>query len=211
VAASALDDDLLAFSEREFPTRNGPRIALVAAPRRRIRLGRPRLDALRAGDYESPINDKLLVALDHVERPVHVIVFRAGGVTGQAWAFEDSLTDEECVELGYFLIRSQLQLYVEAARRGVLTVIGVEFGPRELAAYERGTDRLADQLEREIAEGADSSIGRFNLWLIDHIGLWTPLPLEQFLAERAPEAAATAERHQRQIRRLLDELPPTGT
>ena len=54
---------------------------------------------------------------------------------------------------------------------------------------------------------ADSSVGRFNLWLIDHIGLWSSLLLEDFLEQRAPEATATAERHQRQIQRLLDEMP----
>ena len=207
MASHDVSDDLLDFSEVEFETRNGMRNALIAAPKLRLRLGRERLLRLREGQFGSEINKKLLDAVDHADHPIHLIIFKAGGAGTGNWGFAEDLSDEDAVELGYFLIRSQLRLYLEAARRGVFTVVGVEFGDRELAAYDRGTDKLAAELEREISDGADSTVGRFNLWLIDHIGLWSSLLLEDFLDQRAPEATATAERHQRQIQRLLDEMP----
>lgn len=199
------NDELLQFSEVEYETRNGMRNALIASPRVRLRLGKDRLEGLRQGDYDSAVNRKLLEAVDHADHPIHIIIFKAGGTDEGSWGFEDDLSDEETIELGYHLIRSQLRLYMEAAERGVFTVVGVEFGKRELSGYERGTDRLAEELERDISDGGDSSVGKFKLWLIDHIGLWSPLSLEEFLGERAGEATAAAERHRRQIERLLAE------
>jgi hypothetical protein len=200
-----VSDELLDFSEVEYETRNGMRNALIAAPRTKLRLGPQRLERLRGGDYESSVNRKLLDAVDHADQPIHIIIFKAGGAGDGSWGFADELSDTEAIEMGYHLIKSQLRLYLEAADRGVFTVVGVEFGKRELAGYERGTDRLAEELERDISEGADSSVGRFNLWLIDHIGLWSSLALDEFLLERAGEATASAERHRRQIERLLTE------
>jgi hypothetical protein len=206
MAASGRPDELLALSELALETRHGPRVALMAAPRVRMRLGRDRLAKLRAGDYESEINRRLLAAVDRAGHAIHVLIFDAGGAEGGSWGFDEGLDTAEIEELGYHLIKSQLRLYLEAAKRGVLTVVGVRFGERELSGYERGTDRLAAELEREIAEGEDSRIGRFNLWLIDHIGLWSSQPLDSFLRERAAETTATAERHRRQILRLLEDL-----
>jgi hypothetical protein len=203
-------DELLHLSIVELDTRNGPRRALVAAPKQAVSVGRARLEALRGGDFSSPINDRLLAAVDGSSDPIHLIILKAGGADGGHWRFETGLDEQTTSELGYYLIRSQLRLYREAAKRGVFNVIGVEFGSTELDAYGRGTDRLASELEREIAGATDSAIARFDLWLIDHVGLWSGASLQSFLRDNAADATAVGERHRRQIVRLLAEIDQPG-
>jgi hypothetical protein len=197
-------DPLLELTTIALETRHGTRRALIAAPRQPVILGRERLAALRADDFSSPINERLLAAIDTAEEPIHVVIFKAGGTGG--WHFDDGLDADTCAELGYHLLRSQLRLYRDAATRGVFNVIGVEFGARELEGYARGTDRLAAELEHQIADANDSAVARFDLWLIDHVGLWSGASLEEFLRDSAADATATAERHQRQIARLMAEI-----
>ena len=161
---------------------------------------------MRVGNYASPINDEILAAVAAAEEPVSAIVFDAAS---RDWGFAEDLDDSEVEELGYHMVRSQLNLYRRAARAGVRVVVGVGFGPREVDGYTRGGDRVVEELERTVQDRneSDSSGSRLDLWLIDHLTLWTTTDLDDFLEHRAAEVIATAERGRRKLQKLLDALP----
>lgn len=170
------------------------------------RMDRARLERMREGNYASPVNDEILASVAEAGRPVAAIVFDADSPD---WGFTDDLTEEEVGELGYHMIRSQLNLYRRAARAGVRVVVGVGFGPREVDGYTRGGDRMVEELERTLQDrsAADSSASQLDLWLIDHLTLWTTASLDEFLDHRVAEVIGSADRGRRKLERLLAALP----
>jgi hypothetical protein len=177
----------------------GPRRAVVATPSRPVRLDRARLERMRAGNYASPVNDDLLALLQR--DPVSAILFDGGS---PHWGFTADLSDEEVSELGFHMLRSQLRLFRDAARRGVHVAVGVGLGTREVYGYLHGAERLQWELERRVAKGeTDAALARLDLWLLDRMTLWTALGADAFLEERLAEVLVGAERRRKRLDSLL--------
>ena len=196
-------EEITTRTMRDLTVEGEPRRVLVARAIKPSRLDRDRHDRMRKGDYSSPINVELLAAIAGSDRPVDAVIFD----NDNNWGFDEGLDDEELAELGYHMTRSQLALYRNAARSGVRVVVGVGFGSREVDGYTRGGERVVEELERAQQSAAPSeSSSQLDLWLIDHLTLWTTAPLEEFLDDRLPEVLHKADRSRRQLERLLQAL-----
>lgn len=208
---------VVSLRELTVETRRGPRKVLVARPTRRSSLDRKRLEALRAGDFSSRLNDAIF---DELARrtggekvPYDAILFEAGAGQGKRWGFAEDISEEEIVEFGELMIRSQLRMFEQVAERGVAVLAGVEFGERELIAYDRGARRLASRLEQTVAEHAERGVdphdnedvarARLHLWLLDHFAIWSDASADEFIEQRLPETLVSSERIRRKLSRML--------
>ncbi len=208
---SASSDALLAFEEREVDVEGQARRVLVARPVVDVRLDVERLERMRKGDFVSRVDLEILQAVGRCGGTVAVVVFDAACGTGRpSWAFETGLEDEQRMELGQNLVRSQLTLYRELIRMKAGGLIGVGFGSVELAALQRGAVRTASELSEELETAAPSRAARIqvDLWLIEHAALWTGLPLETYLNERLAAEIAARDRKRPEIEALLAEESP---
>jgi len=197
--------------ERVIETRLGPRVIAIGTPSRRGVLDRNRLERMRRGELKSRANDFLIAALAARTTPVHAIVFRAGAEGGGHNEIAEDISDEEVIEYGRWMVAQQLDLYERAARHGVRVLVGIEFGQREVMGYDKGSARLAEELEFMLADPqaytpAELAEARLRLWLVDHLATWTGTSLEPFLDEKLPAALVAAERSGRALQRLLQDL-----
>lgn len=197
--------------ERTLDTKTGPRVVAIGKPAHRALLDRRRLEKLRAGEFKSRTNDFMIAALAARATPLHAVIFRAGGDGGGHNEIADDISDEEVIEFGSLMVGQQLSLYERAARHGVLVLVGIEFGQREVMGYDKGASRLAAALEHRLANAAQHTPAslaeaRLHLWLLDHLAMWTGLSLDAFLVDKLPVALAGAERSARALSRLLSDL-----
>jgi hypothetical protein len=197
--------------ERVLDTKTGPRVVAIGKPSHRPLLDRRRLDKLRSGEFRSRTNDFMIAALAARIAPVHAVVFRAGGEGGGHNEIAEDISDDEVIEFGALMVGQQLSLYERAARHGVLVLVGIEFGQREVMGNDKGASRLAASLEARLANAAQHTPAalaeaRLHLWLLDHLAMWTGLALDPFLSEKLPVALAGAERSTKALQRLLGEL-----
>jgi hypothetical protein len=197
--------------ERTLDTKTGPRVIAIGKPVHRAVLDRRRLEKLRTGEFKSRTNDFMIAALAARATPLHAVIFRAGGDGGGHNEIADDVSDDEVIEFGSLMVGQQLSLYERAARHGVLVLVGIEFGQREVMGYDKGASRLAAALEQRLANASQHTPGelaeaRLHLWLLDHLAMWTGLSLDAFMADKLPVALAGAERSTRALSRLLSEL-----
>ncbi len=204
---AAATQELVSIRFESVATRNGARQVLVATPQSRRAVDLERLLAMEAGTFHSRLNDELIAGLSLLgpsTRP-QAVVFRAATEGGRALGFDPSFTDQEVVRFGAAVVRAQLALFRQIAVLGVQIIVGVEFLPRELEAYERGAARLTQELERDLQDGdADTQANaRTNLWLLDHFALWNGLSERDYLASRLSDDLDLAHRKRRQLEQLL--------
>jgi hypothetical protein len=202
----AEDDKVLSFEERQVEVDGTTRAILVGRPAVEIRLDYERLEGMRKGNFVSRVDLEILQAV--ADRPDHfsVVVFDARSVDGQpCWGFDPELEDEQRMELGRFLLRSQLSLYRQLVTMKIHGLIGVGFGSFELAAFQRGTVRIVTELTAELetaSPGRAASI-EIDLWLIEHAATWTGLPLADYLEHKLAEELGARQRKRPDIEALL--------
>lgn len=208
---------LVSLRELTVETRRGTRRVLVARPTHRSTLDRKRLDALRSGDFSSRLNDAIFHELAkrsaNADVQYDAILFEAGGGQGKRWGFAPDISEDEIVEFGELMIRSQLRMFEQVAEQGVAVLAGVEFGEREVLAYDRGSRRLAERLEQTVAEHAERGAdpdkeeevarARLQLWLLDHFAIWSDASADDFIEHRLPETLVSSERIRRKLNRML--------
>lgn len=210
-------DGFVSFRELTVETRKGPRRVLIATPKKRSVLDRKRLDALRAGAGSSRLNaamrNELQRRVDERDVVYDAILFEAGSGQGQRWGFAEDITEEEIVEFGELMIRSQLETFRQVAELGVAVLAGVEFNDQELFAYDKGARRLAERLEQAVAENAERGVdpsededvakARLHLWLLDHFAIWSNASADDFIEQRLPDTLVSSERLRRKLGRML--------
>ena len=121
--------------------------------------------------------------------PIDAAVFLCNG-SGGRWAFDDALEDAEIEELADAMVRGQLALYRGLVNNSIFSLTGIQLRPRDHAALQRATERVAAKIEKEMSNTAffDRSHMRFDLWLLDHFALWTTMSREEFFKEMGWEA-----------------------
>lgn len=199
-------DKVLSFEEHEVQVRGEPRLVLVARPAVEIRLDAERLERMRRGDFVSRVDMEILQAVASRGGKVAVVVFDASSTDrGASWAFDERLDDEQRMEIGRFLLGSQVTLYRELIRMKASGLVGVGFGSFELAAFQRGTVRVVTELSEELesAEPRRAAQLEVDLWLIEHAAKWTGLALAQYVATALADELAERDGKREDIERLL--------
>lgn len=187
----------LAFSRIEIETAEGPRAALVVEPDGDVPIRRDRLEKMRRGNLESTADDTIVRAASEMGK-IDAVVFRARGASEEdRWHFSDELLQQEVTELAALFIRAHLALFRQLSDAGVSTLVGVEFGEREADAYLVALDRLADELQRELADCDDparQSELRLGLWFAERQANWSRAAFDEFVPEGLAERILQSER-----------------
>lgn len=198
----------LAFDEIAIDTPEGRRAALVVTPTSRIRVGRARLEQVRAGDRHSPVDDAVVDRLAEQERSLEVVLLRSwGGSEDRSWGFSEDLGRAELDDVGYELMRGQLVLFRRMVPLGVSALVATDLVAREFDAIVRGTRRLSLELGERIRAGqaaADAEVDRF---IIEHFSLFTTRPYDEFLHQGLPAVFHLVDRHRDKLRALVRDVP----
>ena len=205
---SGPDDKILSFEELELDVEGTSKSVLVARPNVEIRLDAERLERMRKGDFVSRVDLEILQAVAERGSAPAVVLFDGRAPDGQRrWGFDPELDDEQRMEFGRHLLRSQLTLYRELIGMKAGGLIGVGFGSFELAAFQRGTVRIVTELseEQESATPARAAQISVDLWLIEHAATWTGLSLADYVASKLGGEIAARERKRGEIEALLAE------
>ena len=176
----------------------------MAEPTRHLRITRDRLDRIRAGDNGSEVDDAMVEAARTWEEPVQVVLFRARRTDpDRSWGFAEDLSEAEADAIGYEMVRAQLSLYRRLVANGIFALVGTEMGPREVDLFARGTERLSRELEQVRASGGPrGNVAALNLWLLDHLALWTSHPLDEFVRDKLPRILGMLERRGAELQEL---------
>lgn len=193
----------------------GPRTAWILTPTTHLRVGRARLRELEAGEHTGSATDRaILEQVRAIADGSQLVVFRARDDAGAgSWAFEDDLSDAEAHRLGYHLVLDQLPLYRRLVAAGVYALLHVDFGGREVDAYQHGTNRVLAELEAgsipEVArDDAALALDQMDRWILHNLTFFFMLPLpdvtESVLAKQLP----LLEERVPHLRELVASLPP---
>lgn len=207
------DDKMLSFEEREVEVDGRTRLVLLARPEVEIRLDAERLERMRKGDFASLVDLEILRTVAARGNEVSIVVFDARDAESKSnWKFDPELDDEQRMDFGFHLLRSQISLYRELVRLGASGLVGVGFGSFELAAFQRGTVRVVTALSEELesAEPARAAQIDVDLWLIEHAATWTGLPLAEYIKGKLAEEIVERERKRPEIDRLLEAATKTS-
>lgn len=198
----------IVFTDLRVSTRNGPRNVLLAVPTREIVLGRDRLEQTRAGTMHGEV-DRAIISAVEARGDVHALLFRAKGVDADArWHLADDLSKDEATELTVSLLRGQVEMFCRLARHSMFAFTSADFGPREVAAYERAAQALISDLEQKLvdARGVDAARLRLELWLLERQAAWSSRPFASFVDQKLPSYLVAAERQRKTLLRMLDAL-----
>jgi len=205
-------ESLLEFDELLLQSTGAARCVLLAVPRNAVVIDRDRLQSYRARGNASELDLEITREVAAWPRKVDVVLFRAMHQHPEAarWSFAYELTSEELDELGVGMVRSHVHLFRALAKLGVLAFAGIEFGEREFSALRRGTERVTAELERSVGRDrqSPSALDRLDLWLLDHLALWSTHPLKQFVSDDLPGLLALMDRRTLHVRRMLEKIPP---
>ncbi|MEQ9073776.1 MAG: hypothetical protein RLP09_07950 [Sandaracinaceae bacterium] len=175
----------LRVEERSIDTTAGVRKAWILSPTERVRVGRDRLERYRReGPTSAPLDLEMLAAVRRTGDESQLVVFCGRDASGDgSWGFEEGLGEEEAHELGYHLVCEQLPVYRRLVAAGVYALLHVDFGPLEVDAYQHGTRRLLEELERgsipEVGSDPDGlSILQADRWILHNLCFFFTLPLQ---------------------------------
>lgn len=200
----------LAFSRVRVDTREGPRSVVLVEPDGDVLIRRDRLDRMRSGELDSTADHTIVRAVEEFGQ-VDAVVFRARTErAGDAWRFDDDLSDAEALELAVLFIRAHLALYRRISAAGAVALIGVDFGEREAVAYAAGLDVLEDELSLRLAECDDEAEAaeiRLGLWFAQRQGNWSTTSWSEMLAGPLADRILQA---QRQVNRLRQHAGTVG-
>jgi hypothetical protein len=201
------DDSVLSFERRDVVVEGESRAILIARPRVEIRLDQERLTGMRNSNFVSRIDLEILQTVAERERDeASVVVFDARSPEGdQRWGFDPELDDEQRMELGHLLLKSQLTLYRRLATMKVGGLVGVGFGSIALAVFQRAAVRLVSELSDELETASPERAAQIeiDLWLVEHAATWTGLALESYLETKLAAELVTRERKRPEIEALL--------
>jgi hypothetical protein len=162
---------------------------------------------MRTGDFVSRLDMEILAAVGGRGGGIAMVVFDAASSTVDGgWGFDPLLDDEQRMDLGLYLLRSQVSLYRELVRLGGTGLVGVGFGSRELAAFQRGTARIVTELVEELEDDAPPDRAahiEVDLWLIEHAATWTGLSLDTWLDTKLVDEFMRRDAKRDEIERLL--------
>jgi len=202
---------LLDVSDFEVVTSQGVRRALVVTPAERLRVGRSRIDATKAGDRGSEVDDEIVEKVSTWPEKIDVVLLRSwGGSEERSWGFEPTLSDAEVDELGYQLMRDQLAFFRRIIALGTYAIAATDLSAREFDAMVRGTMRLTRELSARIGAGAASDADALDRWILDHFSLWTTRPFDEFVLQGLPSLFTLVDRHAHKLADLTARISADG-
>jgi hypothetical protein len=191
----------LEFEEVEVDSPAGKRTALVVSAAEKIRIGRQRLEAIRAGDVSSPVDEEIVRCLVSWPRTVDAVLLRSwAGSDERSWGFDPSLEPDELRELAYAMMRGQLALYRRLLVHRVHALVSTDLTTRDFDAIVQGAFSLSKELTEKIAGGREGSeTDRIDRWILDHFSLWTTRPFHEFVVQGVPRLFGLVERHSEEL------------
>lgn len=200
------------FTERRVETPEGHSLVLEVAPDRNVRIGRVRLEELRRTTAQGEIDKEIIREVERYEGRVAALMLRCRDEDGQvSWGFDDELGDDECLELGYLLIKSQLPTYRRFVENGVQGHFVVELGPRETRALNTGkmqrVAELGEQLQRLTQDESRAMVLMFQAWLLQNFMYRLHLSAEETLETFLPRSLPILEGGRGLVERMLAALP----
>lgn len=204
----------ISLHARTIDTVQGPKKAWVVSPATHLTVGRDRLERFRReGHPGGEVDREVLEAIRAVEDPYELVVFRAKSEDGAgSWGFEAELDDVESRELGYHLVVDQLPTYRRMVAAGVYALIHVEFGTREADAYQAGTRRALQELERGSipeVEGDEDAVAvlQVDRWILHNLTYFFTLDLDDVVESVLHRQLPLLEGRIGHLRQLVGSLP----
>ena len=182
----------------------GTQTVLSMGPTRDIRIGRERLDALRAAPGIPPgsaTDDAITRAIEGATGHPTILVLR-GATEHGTWAMQPDLSRPEREELGYHLMRSHLPLYRRLLELGIWAHVRVDWGPNEIEGLEAGAARLAEELAAQPEAKRDH-------WILQVHSQWLLTSYEDCKAAILPRIARVVESRRRAYERTFGAPSPT--
>jgi len=200
------------FTERRIETPDGLSLVLVVTPDRDVRVDRARLEELRATGAQGTIDKEIIAEVERRKGKVAALMLRCRDREGRvSWGFDDELGEDECLELGYLLIKSQVATYRRFVENGVQGHFVVELGERETRALNTGKMRLVgelgEQLERLAEDDPRAAILMFHIWLLQNFMFRLHLTADETLETFLPRSLPILEGGRRLVERMLAALP----
>jgi len=201
------------FGTSVLETRRGPRTALMVTPSRDIRVGRERLRELRVAPDGGSLDEQIWrSATKHADASIMVMRGRNDDGSG-SWGFDEELTDEETTELGELLVRSQVPTYRRLIAAGMLALIHVEFGFREVAALRNATAVVRDELERRSQSELEkappaAAVHALDVWILRHLTFFFSVSFDKVASDTLPEMLPLIEQRAAHLEELVAALPP---
>jgi hypothetical protein len=200
------------FTERLVETPEGHSLVLEISPDRNVLLGRERLEELRQTTAQGEIDREIIREVERYDGRVAALMLRCRDEAGQvSWGFDDELDDDECRELGYLLIKSQVPTYRRFVESGVQGHFVVELGPRETRALNTGKMRRVSELGRLLHElthdDPQAMVLMFQAWLLQNFMYRLHLTAEEALEIFLPRSLPILEGGRGLVDRMLAALP----
>lgn len=201
----------VAFFERTIDTRNGSRLALVMSPQTHIVVHAERIATLRSDGSPGPIDREVLRQIRMRRGRVSVLALR-GAAGGGSYRFDPALDAAQVRDLGYLLVKSQLQTYRRLLAAGVLVHFHVDWGGVETDAFRAGSAWLVDELTAQTTNGTLSdgrlALCKLDCWMLRHLQFYLTLGLERTLRDVLPGKLPLLELRLPHVREMLARVPP---
>jgi hypothetical protein len=200
------------FDEHMIETPEGGSLVLVVTPDRDLRVGRERLVELRATNAQGTIDKEIIQEVEIRKGRVAALMLRCRDEEGRvSWGFDEELDDEECYELGYLLIKSQVATYRRFVENGVQGHFVVELGERETRGLNTGKMRLVNELGNRLQQMANDDpraiVPMFHTWLLQNFMYRLHLTAEETLETFLPRSLPILEGGRRLVRQMLAAIP----
>jgi hypothetical protein len=202
----------LEFSEQTLDVDGVQRRIVLVVPTEPMLIGADRLERVQSGDEYSDVDMTVVETTAEWGKQVDAVIFDADADPTRSWRFSEDLDETQQRELGYVMVKAQLTLYRGLVNAGVYSLTGVGLPEREYNAFRLGTDRLTQEIELSLksATPAEGTVLKLDLWLLDHLALWTTLSRERFFAAKLPELLALVGRRKKQLDRMSEDITNSG-
>lgn len=195
----------IAFTELSVDGGDGFLNALVLTPKQPQVLGRERMEGLRHASGLSKVDRMIVGEAAARKGNIQLAFFRAMDEQGQiAWSFDETLSPDECDELGYLLVRALLPIHRRMMAQGIGLLVHSEWGDRECSAMRHGREKnrreLEDRIDSEPVAAADA-------WILRNMLFHSTLPIEKLVRGTLPSQLRLIAARQKRIGELIAALP----
>lgn len=179
---------------------------LVMTPREPTVFGAQRRAAVEGTSRISPVEQKILAAVEARPSNTPILILRGGIEDGtRLWSFDPDFDEEELEETGRVFSRSVMPLYREFLARGVVLFAHSDWGYREIGPIRRGLDALGKDLH---LTGQHPAVSAVDEWIIRNMLLYSSLSLRHVLDKLLPPHLSLLARREQGTKRMLGRLPP---
>jgi hypothetical protein len=184
----------------------------VITPVGHRRLGRGRLEELRANGQESPIETAIVDRVRRSTERFHIVAFRGeNDEHTSSWGFDDELPADEAYELAGRLVRSHLPTHRCLLVHGTYVMVHTDFGSREADLMRRASEEIhAELAARDLADEREAVLREADLWLLRHLSFYFSLPAEKVLRSVLPDKLPLIETRSAHLQAIADRLRRLG-